>query len=155
MKYLILLIILSGCSFQQLNISESRLTLSSVNYINTPKDLNYLINDALLVKPESNTNLIIRDYKENLRDFSGGNNLSNIESQIYGEVTLEVNVDDAKNIIIISSSKKFQNNFLNPQAPKNYDSNNEERTLQGFIFENTNGTLEGCETNTLNLIQII
>ena len=118
MKYLIFLIILSGCSFQQLNISESRLTLSSVNYINTPKDLKYLINDALLVKPESNTNLIIRDYKENLRDFSGGNNLSNIESQIYGEVTLEINVDDAKNIIIISSSKKFQNNFLNPQAQK-------------------------------------
>jgi len=118
MKYLIFLIILSSCSFQQLNISESRLTLSSVNYINTPKDLKYLINDALLVKPESNTNLIIRDYKENLRDFSGGNNLSNIESQIYGEVTLEVNVDDAKNIIIISSSKKFQNNFLNPQAQK-------------------------------------
>lgn len=118
MKYLIFLIILSGCSFQQLKISESRLTLSSVNYINTPKDLKYLINDVLLVKPESNTNLIIRDYKENLRDFSGGNNLSNIESQIYGEVTLEVNVDDAKNIIIISSSKKFQNNFLNPQAQK-------------------------------------
>ena len=118
MKYLIFLIILSGCSFQQLNISESRLTLSSVNYINTPKDLKYLINDTLLVKPESSTNLIIRDYKENLRDFSGGNNLSNIESQIYGEVTLEVNVDDAKNIIIISSSKKFQNNFLNPQAQK-------------------------------------
>lgn len=118
MKYLIFLIILSGCSFQQLNISESRFTLSSVNYINTPKDLKYLINDVLLVKPESNTNLIIRDYKENLRDFSGGNNLSNIESQIYGEVTLEVNVDDAKNIIIISSSKKFQNNFLNPQAQK-------------------------------------
>ena len=118
MKYLIFLIILSGCSFQQLNISESRLTLSSVNYINTPKDLKYLINDALLVKPESSTNLIISDYKENLRDFSGGNNLSNIESQIYGEVTLEVNVDDAKNIIINSSSKKFQNNFLNPQAQK-------------------------------------
>lgn len=118
MKYLILLIILSGCSFQQLNINESRLTISSVNYINTPKDLKYLINDALLVKQESNTNLIIRDYKENLRDFSGGNNLSNIESQIYGEVTLEMNVDDAKNIIIISSSKKFQNNFLNPQAQK-------------------------------------
>ena len=116
MRYLIFLIILPGCSFQQLNINESRLTLSSVNYINTPKDLKYLINDALLVKPESNTNLIIRDYKENLRDFSGGNNLSNIESQIYGEVTLEMNVDDAKNIIIISSSKKFQNNFLNPQA---------------------------------------
>ena len=118
MKYLILLIILSGCSFQQLNINESRLTLSSVNYINTPKDLKYLINDALFIKPESNTYLIIRDYKENLRDFSGGNNLSNIESQIYGEVTLEMNVDDAKNIIIISSSKKFQNNFLNPQAQK-------------------------------------
>ena len=118
MKYLIFLIILSGCSFQQLNISESRFTLSSVNYINTPKDLKYLINDVLLVKPESNTNLIIRGYKENLRDFSGGNNLSNIESQIYGEVTLEVNVDNAKNIIIISSSKKFQNNFLNPQAQK-------------------------------------
>ena len=118
MKYLILLIILSGCSFQQLNINESKLTISSVNYINTPKDLKYLINDALLVKPESNTNLIIRDYKENLRDFSGGNNLSNIESQIYGEVTLEINVDDAKNFIIISSSKKFQNNFLNPQAQK-------------------------------------
>ena len=118
MKYLIFLIILSGCSFQQLNISESRFTLSSVNYINTPKDLKYLINDVLLVKPESNTNLIIRDYKENLRDFSGGNNLSNIESQIYGEVTLEVNVDNAKNIIIISSSKKFRNNFLNPQAQK-------------------------------------
>ena len=118
MKYLILLIILSSCSFQQLNINESKLTISSVNYFNTPKDLKYLINDALLVKPESNTNLIIRDYKENLRDFSGGNNLSNIESQIYGEVTLEINVDDAKNIIIISSSKKFQNNFLNPQAQK-------------------------------------
>ena len=118
MKYLILLIILSSCSFQQLNINESKLTISSVNYINTPKDLKYLINDALLVKPESNTNLIIRDYKENLRDFSGGNNLSNIESQIYGEVTLEINVDDAKNIIIISSYKKFQNNFLNPQAQK-------------------------------------
>ena len=118
MKYFIFLIILSGCSFQQLNINESRLTISSVNYFNTPKDLKYLINDALLVKPESSTNLIIRDYKENLRDFSGGNNLSNIESQIYGEVTLEVNVDDAKNIIIISSSKKFQNNFLNPQAQK-------------------------------------
>ena len=118
MKYFIFLIILSGCSFQQLNINESRLTISSVNYINTPKDLKYLINDALLVKQESNTNLIIRDYKENLRDFSGGNNLSNIESQIYGEVTLEMNVDDAKNIIIISSSKKFQNNFLNPQAQK-------------------------------------
>ncbi len=118
MKYLILLIILSGCSFQQLNINESKLTISSVNYINTPKDLKYLINDALLVKPESNTNLIIRDYKENLRDFSGGNNLSNIESQIYGEVTLEINVDDAKNFIIISGSKKFQNNFLNPQAQK-------------------------------------
>ena len=118
MKYLIFLIILTGCSFQQLNISESRFTLSSVNYINTPKDLKYHINDVLLVKPESNTNLIIRDYKENLRDFSGGNNLSNIESLIYGEVTLEVNVDDAKNIIIISSSKKFQNNFLNPQARK-------------------------------------
>ena len=118
MKYLIFLIILSGCSFQQLNISESRFTLSSVNYINTPKDLKYLINDVLLVKPESNTNLIIRDYKENLRDFSGGNNLSNIESQIYGEVTLEVNVDNAKNIIIISSSKKFRNNFLNPQTQK-------------------------------------
>ena len=107
MKYFIFLIILSGCSFQQLNINESKLTISSVNYINTPKDLKYLINDALLVKPESNTNLIIRDYKENLRDFSGGNNLSNIESQIYGEVTLEINVDDAKNFIIISSSKKF------------------------------------------------
>lgn len=118
MKYFIFLIILSGCSFQQLNINESRLTISSVNYFNTPKDLKYLINDALLVKQESNTNLIIRDYKENLRDFSGGNNLSNIESQIYGEVTLEMNVDDAKNIIIISSSKKFQNNFLNPQAQK-------------------------------------
>ena len=118
MKYLIFLIILTGCSFQQLNINESRLILSSVNYINTPKDLKYLINDALLVKPESNTNLIIRDYKENLRDFSGGNNLSNIESLIYGEVTLEVNFDDAKKIIIISSSKKFQNNFLNPQARK-------------------------------------
>ena len=118
MKYFLFLIILSGCSFQQLNIKESRLTISSVNYINTPKDLKYLINDALLVKQESNTNLIIRDYKENLRDFSGGNNLSNIESQIYGEVTLEMNVDDAKNIIIISSSKKFQNNFLNPQAQK-------------------------------------
>jgi len=118
MKYFIFFIILSGCSFQQLNINESRLTISSVNYINTPKDLKYLINDALLVKQESNTNLIIRDYKENLRDFSGGNNLSNIESQIYGEVTLEMNVDDAKNIIIISSSKKFQNNFLNPQAQK-------------------------------------
>ena len=118
MKYFIFLIILSSCSFQQLNINESRLTISSVNYFNIPKDLKYLINDALLVKPESNTNLIIRDYKENLRDFSGGNNLSNIESQIYGEVTLEMNVDDAKNIIIISSSKKFQNNFLNPQAQK-------------------------------------
>ena len=118
MRYLIFLIILSGCSFQQLNINESRLIISSVNYINTPKDLKHLINDALFIKPESNTYLIIRDYKENLRDFSGGNNLSNIESQIYGEVTLEVDVDDAKNIIIISSSKKFQNNFLNPQAQK-------------------------------------
>ena len=90
MKYLIFLIILLSCSFQQVNIKESSLTLSSLNYINTPKDLKYLINDVLLVKPESNISLIIRDYRENLRDFSGGNNLSNIESQIYGEVTLEV-----------------------------------------------------------------
>ena len=118
MKYLIFLIILSGCSFQQVNIEESRLTFSSVNYINTPRDLKYLINDALLVRPESNINLIIRDYKENRRDFSGDVNLSNIESQIYGEVTLEINVDDKKNIIMISSSKKFQNNFLNPQAQR-------------------------------------
>tara|TARA_B100000965_G_scaffold266662_1_gene225328 strand:+ start:26 stop:505 length:480 start_codon:yes stop_codon:yes gene_type:complete len=106
-----------GCSFSPIN-SDSEIIVSKIKFdLSVPEELKNNLNIFIKENEASSkeVNIIEFEFKEN--NFYGGENLGSIESEVVGNIFVNI-INDEEQAKKISSTRRFNTQSLNPLAQK-------------------------------------
>ena len=106
-----------GCSYSPVN-SESEIIVSKIKFdLSVPVKIKNNLNIFVQENEASSTEVNIMEFEFKENNFYGGENLASLESEVVGNIQINI-LNGEEHSKKISSSRRFNTQSLNPLAQK-------------------------------------